>query len=146
MISLTVLEEHYAEMKVIMSNLVCGQVLSPLLDKCNVALDSSLIKHPFCSPASASSYPLALKQLEALYIGRTYHAWKEPEVIDWLAMNVKIVLERVDAKDPMVEQCKSKRQVRYRGTPRNVYRHIIMSDIKDATASLPLVCFVFISN
>lgn len=113
-------------------------VLSPLLDKCNVALDSSLIKHPFCSLASASSYPLALKQLEALYIGRTYHAWKEPEVIDWLAMNVKIVLERVDAKDPMVEECKSKRQVRYRGTPRNVYRHIIMSDIKDATASLPL--------
>jgi len=27
-----------------------------------------------------NSYPLALKQLEALYIGRTYHAWKEPEV------------------------------------------------------------------
>ena len=26
------------------------------------------------------SEPLALKQLEALYIGRTYHAWKEPEV------------------------------------------------------------------
>ncbi|KAK2554743.1 Transcription factor 25 [Acropora cervicornis] len=128
------------EMKRVESYINCGataQVLSPLLDKCNVALASSLIKHQFCSPASASSYPLALKQLEALYIGRTYHAWKEPEVIDWLAMNVKIVLERVDAKDPMVEQCKSKRQVRYRGTPRNVYRHIIMSDIKDATASLP---------
>ena len=30
------------------------------------------------------------------------------QVIDWLTMNVKIVLERVDAKDPMVEQCKSK--------------------------------------
>lgn len=26
------------------------------------------------------SEPLALKQLEALYVGRTYHAWKEPEV------------------------------------------------------------------
>ncbi|XP_068722284.1 ribosome quality control complex subunit TCF25-like isoform X2 [Montipora capricornis] len=113
-------------------------VLLPLMDKCNVALDSSLIKHPFFSPASAMSYPLALKQLEALYIGRTYHAWKETEVIDWLAMNVKIVLERVDAKDPLVEQCTHKRQVRYKGTPRNVYRHIIMSDIKDATASLPV--------
>ena len=26
------------------------------------------------------SDPLALKQLEGLYIGRTYHVWKEPEV------------------------------------------------------------------
>ena len=51
---MTVLEEQYAEVNVIMSILVCGQVLSPLLDKCNVALDSSLIKHPFFSPASAS--------------------------------------------------------------------------------------------
>ena len=33
--------------------LVCHQVLLPLMDKCNVALDSSLIKHPFFSPASA---------------------------------------------------------------------------------------------
>ena len=28
------------------------------------------------------SDPLALKQLEGLYIGRTYHVWKEPEVRD----------------------------------------------------------------
>lgn len=113
-------------------------VLSSLMDKCNVVLDSSLIKHPFFSPASANRDPIALKQLEALYIGRTYHAWKDPEVIDWLALNARIVLEKVDAQDPLVDQCKQKRQVRYRGTPRNVYRHIIMSDIKDATASLPL--------
>ena len=26
------------------------------------------------------SEPIALKQLEALYIGRTYHSWKEPAV------------------------------------------------------------------
>ncbi|KAM7446044.1 Transcription factor25 [Porites harrisoni] len=113
-------------------------VLSPLMDKCNVALDSSLINHQFFSPASFNSDPLALKQLEGLYIGRTYHVWKEPEVIDWLAVNVRIVLERVEAQDPLVQECKQKRQVRYRGTPRNVYRHILMSDIKDATASLPM--------
>jgi len=32
------------------------------------------------------------------------------------------------------------RQTRYRGTPRNVYRHIIVSEIKEATAALPPVC------
>lgn len=113
-------------------------VLSPLMEKCNVALDSSLIQHPFFSPLKADSEPLALKQLEALYIGRTYHAWKEPEVIDWLVLNTRKVIERVEAGDSLVEECKQRRQVRYRGTPRNIYRHLVMSDIKDAVASLPM--------
>ncbi|CAH3171003.1 unnamed protein product, partial [Porites lobata] len=115
-------------------------VLSPLMDKCNVVLDSSLINHQFFSPVSFNSDPLALKQLEGLYIGRTYHVWKEPEVIDWLAVNVRIVLEK--SRGPgsflILFISVSRRQVRYRGTPRNVYRHILMSDIKDATASLPM--------
>ncbi|XP_066019517.1 ribosome quality control complex subunit TCF25 isoform X2 [Pocillopora verrucosa] len=113
-------------------------VLSPLMDKCNVALDSSLIQHPFFSPVKANSEPLALKQLEALYVGRTYHAWKEPEVIDWLVLNTRKVMERVEAGDALVEECKQKRQVRYKGTPRNIYRHLVMSDIKDAAVSLPM--------
>jgi len=34
------------------------------------------------------------------------------------------------------------RQMRYKGTPRNVYRHIVMSEIKEATAALPPVTAV----
>ena len=32
------------------------QVLSPLMDKCNVALDTSLSQHPFFSPVKANRY------------------------------------------------------------------------------------------
>jgi len=32
------------------------------------------------------------------------------------------------------------RQTRYKGTPRNVYRHIVVSEIKEATSALPPVC------
>ena len=35
--------------------------------------------------------------------------------------------------------CVHRRKVRYQGTPRNIYRHFIISDIKDATATLPPV-------
>lgn len=121
-----------------MALIMFPMVLCPLMEKCSVVLDSTLVQHPFFCPAPGNSEPIALKQLEALYIGRTYHAWKEPKVIDWLVSNTRTVLERVEARDPLVEECKHKRQVRYRGTPRNVYRHVIMSDIKDATASLPM--------
>ncbi|XP_022781042.1 transcription factor 25-like, partial [Stylophora pistillata] len=115
-------------------------VLSPLMEKCNVALDSSLIQHPFFSPLKADSEPLALKQLEALYIGRTYHVWKEPEVGNTTATPVgcapHFMKQQPNQEDNFLKTLW--RQVRYRGTPRNIYRHLVMSDIKDAVTSLPM--------
>jgi len=55
----------------------------------------------------------------------------------WLERNVHAVLERVLAGDPLIEECNQKREVRYQGMPRNIYRHIVLSDVKEATAHLP---------
>lgn len=112
--------------------------LMPLLDKCAVALDSALMNHRFFGVACQTSEPKGLKQLVALFVGRTFSEWKDPEVVDWLARNVKQVLGRVDKNDPFVEECAKKRQIRYQGTPKNIHRHIILSDIKEATTSLPV--------
>lgn len=32
-----------------------------------------------------------------------------------------------------------RRKIRYQSAPRNIYRHIILSEMKEATAALPLV-------
>ncbi|XP_066290795.1 ribosome quality control complex subunit TCF25-like isoform X2 [Branchiostoma lanceolatum] len=112
-------------------------VLSPLLDKCSIHPDKEVENHQFFGPQAQVSQPEALGQLVALFVGRTSPLWKEPEVMQWLERNVKVVLERVDQADPLVEECRKKRQLRYQGTPRNIYRHIIVSEIKDATAALP---------
>ncbi|XP_041375879.1 transcription factor 25-like [Gigantopelta aegis] len=111
--------------------------LMSVLDKCSVHPDSVVSSHAFFGPASQYSQSLALKQLIALYVGRCFPCWKEPEVIVWLERNVKVVLERVDKNDPLVEDCSEKRKVRYQGTPRNILRHIILAEVKDATAALP---------
>ena len=63
--------------------------------------------------------------------------WKVPEILPWLERNSRAVLDRVDRGEAAVKQAAEKRKLRYQGTPRNVYRHVIMSDIKDATTSLP---------
>ncbi|XP_013401303.1 transcription factor 25-like, partial [Lingula anatina] len=81
--------------------------------------------------------PEGLKQLIALYIGRCHPCWKDPDVVRWLEKNVKEVIKRVDDGDPLAEEYRKKRQGRYRGTPRNIFRHILISEIKDATAALP---------
>jgi hypothetical protein len=62
-------------------------------------------------------------------------------MLDWLERNVHVVLDRVDEGDRFVAECEEKRKKRYQKTPRNVLRHIILSDIKEITATLTEVSF-----
>lgn len=112
-------------------------MLIPLLDKCNVQPDEWVSQHPFFGPTCSASHPAALMTLIQLYVGRCCHLWKEPEVVSWLEANVNVSLERVENKDPFIEFSAEKRKKRYQGMPRNIYRHILISEIKDATATLP---------
>lgn len=112
-------------------------VLFPLLDKCNIQPDERVSKHSFFGQACQTSHPTALMTLIQLYVGRCCHLWKEPEVVSWLEVNVNASLDRVDNKDSLIEFSAEKRKTRYQGMPKNIYRHILISEIKDATATLP---------
>ncbi|XP_015229896.1 PREDICTED: transcription factor 25 isoform X1 [Cyprinodon variegatus] len=113
-------------------------VLMPLLDLCTVQPDSTVSSHSFFGPKSQIGQPPALAELTALYVGRTFLLWKEAAVMLWLEESVKEVLHRVDVKDPVVEDCQNKRKQRYQSAPRNIHRHVLLSEIKEATATLPL--------
>uniref|UniRef100_A0A8D3CXD6 Transcription factor 25 (basic helix-loop-helix) n=1 Tax=Scophthalmus maximus TaxID=52904 RepID=A0A8D3CXD6_SCOMX len=122
-------------------------VLMPLLDLCTVQPDASVTSHAFFGPKSQISQPPALAELTALYVGRTYNVWREAAVMLWLEESVQEVLRRVDAKDPLVMDCQNNfnweifrklRKQRYQSAPRNIHRHILLSEIKEATSSLPL--------
>ncbi|XP_066493132.1 ribosome quality control complex subunit TCF25 [Tiliqua scincoides] len=113
-------------------------VLMPLLDRCSVQPDSTVTYHSFFGPNAQLSSPPALNQLVSLYIGRTHSLWKDPAVMAWLETNVHTVLRMVDSNDPALQEAEEKRKVRYQNAPRNVHRHMILSEIKEATAALPL--------
>lgn len=75
--------------------------------------------------------PPALTQLILLYVYRSYHIWKENDLLSWLERNVHKVLDRVDSADPLVADYEAKRCKRFQGPmPRSIARHIILSDIK----------------
>uniref|UniRef100_A0AAQ5X0B1 Transcription factor 25 (basic helix-loop-helix) n=1 Tax=Amphiprion ocellaris TaxID=80972 RepID=A0AAQ5X0B1_AMPOC len=112
-------------------------VLMPLLDLCTVQADPAVTSHSFFGPKSQLGQPPALAELTALYVGRTFNLWREAAVMLWLEESVKEVLCRVNAKDPLVEDCQNKKQ-RYQSAPRNIHRHVLLSEIKEATSSLPL--------
>ncbi|KAL2088504.1 hypothetical protein ACEWY4_015403 [Coilia grayii] len=112
-------------------------VLIPLLDLLSVQPDSAVSSHTFFGPRSQMGQSPALAQLVALYVGRSHMLWKEGGVLLWLEGNVREVLRRVDSQDPLVEDYNNKRKSRYQSAPRNIHRHVILSEIKEATAALP---------
>ncbi|XP_072452206.1 ribosome quality control complex subunit TCF25 [Chiloscyllium punctatum] len=117
--------------------IVFPSVLMPLLDLCSVQADQAVLSHKYFGFDVQIRQPSALKQLVTLFIGRNWMLWKEPRIMSWLEENVKEVLSRVDANDPLVQESENKRRIRYQNVPRNIYRHIILSEIKEAIATLP---------
>ncbi|XP_072374164.1 ribosome quality control complex subunit TCF25 isoform X2 [Scyliorhinus torazame] len=117
--------------------IVFPSVLMPLLDLCGVQADQAVLSHNYFGLEVQIRQPIALKQLVALFIGRNWMLWKDARIMSWLEENVKEVLRRVDAKDPLVQESENKRRIRYQNVPRNIYRHIILSEIKEAIATLP---------
>ncbi|KAG8562992.1 hypothetical protein GDO81_015891 [Engystomops pustulosus] len=113
-------------------------VLIPLLDACGVQPDSAVASHPFFGAVAQLSQPAALSQLTSLYIGRCHGVWKDPSVMSWFEQNVRKVLHMVAQSDPLVKECELRRKTRYQSAPRNIHRHVILSEIKGANAALPL--------
>ncbi|CAA9997450.1 unnamed protein product [Nesidiocoris tenuis] len=105
-------------------------VLLALTEKCSVQVDSRILSSSFFTEPSIKQSK-SLTQLETLYVARSYHVWKESELLPWLENNVHQVLDRVEAGDPLVEEWAGYRQTRYPATPRNILRHILLLDMKD---------------
>jgi len=110
-------------------------VLLPLLDKCSIEPHKSVMACQYFLD-SRSDTP-ALATLCTLYVARTYHCWKEPEILPWLEKNCTAVLARIEKGDPRVAESQQERSTRYQGLPRNIHRHVIMSEHKEALSHLP---------
>nr|SVE75321.1 EOG090X0BCY [Daphnia dolichocephala] len=112
-------------------------VLIPLLDKCSIQADGRVVRHEYFAPKTPFSHTPSLNNLIQLYVGRSFHLWKDAELLPWLERNANSCLNEVDRQPLIAQEFEEKRKKRYQGTPRNIYRHILLSDIKDATATLP---------
>ncbi|KAM8711032.1 hypothetical protein ACLKA7_017631 [Drosophila subpalustris] len=115
-------------------------VLRQLLDEMSVQTDKRVVASSYFFADVSGNQSPALHQLVCLYVCRAKILWRQNDVLSWLETNVNTVLDRIDAKDPLVNDCKEKRSVRYGGTPpRPILRHVILSDYKE---KVPLAVFV----
>ncbi|XP_050521328.1 transcription factor 25 [Daktulosphaira vitifoliae] len=110
-------------------------VLILLLDKCSIQPDKRVSNHPFFTTYANETQPKALSYLISMYVTRSYHVWKEVQLLPWLERNVQIVLDRVDAKDPLVKTMENLRSTLFSAkTPLNIHRHLLLSDMSDTIA------------
>jgi len=112
-------------------------VLIPLLEKCSIQADNRVNTHPFFTTATETQ-PKSLSYLIRMYVTRSYHIWKEVQLLPWLEQNVQIVLDRVDSKDPLVKNMESLRSTLYSARPPlNIHRHLLLSDMSDSIPPPP---------
>ncbi|KAJ6644186.1 Transcription factor 25 [Pseudolycoriella hygida] len=115
-------------------------VLKPLLDELSVQVDSRVNTHSYFNANVYTSQSAALQQLTSLYACRSKTVWRDAAILPWLERNVNIVLDRVDAKDSIVGEYTQKRGQRYNKTPpREILRHIILSDFKEKVPLAPFI-------
>ncbi|KAK5642561.1 hypothetical protein RI129_008728 [Pyrocoelia pectoralis] len=106
-------------------------VLVALLDKCSVQVDNRVSKHYYFGQTAVVKQSPALNQLVLLYVNRSYHVWKESDLLPWLQRNVHKVLDMIDEDPTIVKDYEFKRSRRYQGPlPRTICRHILLSDVK----------------
>jgi hypothetical protein len=107
-------------------------VLKMLLDEMGIQVDSRVVLHKYFSLGSVTSSPLALQQLVSLYIARCKILWSgDNEILLWLERNVHVVLDRVDKKVETIAEYAAKRSQCYPHPPRNILRHVILSEFKE---------------
>lgn len=107
-------------------------VLKLIIDELSIQADSRVASHKYFGPGCFSSSPLALQQLMQLYIARSTIVWSgDSEILMWLERNVHVVLDKVDDKDEVINECITKRSSRYPHPPRNILRHVILSEFKE---------------
>jgi len=108
-----------------------------LMDKCSVKLNDRIMDYPYFQRTNDVKQSDGLNRLIALYVGRSFSLWKIPEVLDWLTECALGAMERLGADDPLAKEWEPLWRSLYQKMPLNIYRHIVVSDIEEATRSLP---------
>ena len=78
-----------------------------------------------------------VRLLEVLYTERVHTLWKAPAVLDWLQQGALTACELGRRGDPKIIEAQERRRTHYAGIPRNVLRHVFMSDYDEVMRVLP---------
>lgn len=108
----------------------------------------------YVNPATSEG---CVRLLETLYVERTHTLWKAPAVLEWLQRNANTIVVQLHLssqsekagtqKDTggsstsslhaMAEEATKRRQTHYHGLPRNMLRHVVISEFDSILSLVP---------
>ena len=68
-----------------------------------------------------------------------HHEWKIAENLEWLELTVRAILDEEKSLLNSVNETKKRWQSLFAKVPSNVYRHVILCDLKEVPVNLPPV-------
>lgn len=108
-----------------------------LLEACKVEPDQEFKKCRYFSRPDERNLPEPLDLLIRLYVSRTYMLYKDRDVIAWIEGNVSAIVKQV-ANNEIDKSIQVRVNSYFVGaSPRNLLRHIILSDLPKELISLP---------
>lgn len=95
--------------------------------------------HALVNPIASQSSLLDLGggTLQVVYVERASTLWKPPAVLDWLQTNALAAAGLADQEDSCVTEAADRRRTHYRGIPRNILRHVFVSEFPETNALIP---------
>ncbi|KAI9005909.1 transcriptional repressor TCF25-domain-containing protein [Gaertneriomyces semiglobifer] len=98
--------------------------------------DSRVSSSPFFQNLDT---PSTIQLLVDLYVERTHSLWKLPETLQWLRDNVVVVLSQIGTKgwSETLQNQRGLKNAFATELPRNVSRHIFLSEFQSVSANLP---------
>lgn len=113
-------------------------ILLEILDKCGVMPDKQVdSQNKIFTRSSNLNIPEGLKYLTDLYVVRMHTEWKIPENLQWLEKNVKVLINKEKSIESYVNGNRKKFRSLFAKVPTNLYRHLILADVKEVAAHLP---------
>jgi len=112
-------------------------ILIPLVKRSKISLTNEsvdLANHGFFASAQC---PPSLQPLITLFVERNYSIWQTPEVVDWLKVNILVVIKKVElGNDQMVENCAAIIHEEYvSNSNKNYYNHLLVSEYTNDTVN-----------
>lgn len=114
------------------------RVLPLLADRCRATLHPRLLGHAiFQKPASPNRSEQCVRHLSVLYTERAHPLWRPAEVLEWAQRNALHILDNLPEYEPQLDAARQRCRTHFPGTPLNVQRHTVLSEIQAAIALLP---------
>ena len=109
-------------------------MVTTLADKCGAVLKPEITGDKFFDVSTLTN---GLRILLLVYSTRCHALWKAPAVLDWVQRNALAVLANASATTADIEEAAKRRSTHYSGVPKNIARHVIVSECDEARALFP---------